>query len=76
MASGDPAHFPSLKDMCAASVNFDAKQYIDKISGLLREFEKRFQVFCELETEFAVFRSPFTVRASDLPVDMQLEIID
>lgn len=76
MASGDPAHFPCLRDVCAASVNPDVRQYKDKISGLLREFEKRFQVFSELETEFAIFRSPFTVRASDVPVDMQLEIID
>ncbi|KAL3976413.1 hypothetical protein ACER0C_022299 [Sarotherodon galilaeus] len=76
IASGDPAHFPCLRDVCAASVNPDVKQYKDKISGLLREFEKRFQVFSELETEFAVFHSPFTVRASDVPVDMQLEIID
>lgn len=76
MASGNPAHFPCLKDICAASVNSDAKRYKDKITGLLSEFEKRFQVFSELETEFEVFRSPFTVRASDLPVDMQFEIID
>ncbi|XP_019748223.1 general transcription factor II-I repeat domain-containing protein 2-like [Hippocampus comes] len=76
VASGDPAHFPCLKDMCAASVNSDVKRYKEKISGLLMEFEKRFQVFSELETDFAVFRSPFTVKASDLPVAMQLEIID
>uniref|UniRef100_A0A9J7YGI0 Uncharacterized protein n=1 Tax=Cyprinus carpio carpio TaxID=630221 RepID=A0A9J7YGI0_CYPCA len=76
MASGDPAHFPCLRDVCTASVNPDVRQYKDKISGLLREFEKRFQVFSELETELAVFRSPFTVRASDVPADMQLEIID
>ncbi|KAL3974132.1 nostrin [Sarotherodon galilaeus] len=76
IASGDPAHFPCLRDVCPASVNPDVKQYKDKMIGLLREFEKRFQVFSELETGFAVFRSPFTVRASDVPVDMQLEIID
>ena len=52
------------------------RQYKDKITGLLSEFEKRFQVFSELETEFTVFRSPFTVKASDVPSDMQLEIID
>lgn len=52
MASGNPAHFPCLKDICAASVNSDAKRYKDKITGLLSEFEKRFQVFSELETEF------------------------
>ena len=47
-----------------------------KMTESLREFEQRFQVFGELETEFAVFRSPFTVKAVDLPVDIQLEIID
>ena len=35
-----------------------------------------FQVFGELETEFAVFCLPFTVKAVDLPVDIQLEIVD
>lgn len=62
--------------MCAASIHFDTKRYKDKISGLLREIENQFQLFSEPETEFTVFGSPFTVRASDLPVDMQLEIID
>ena len=51
-------------------------RYKDTITELLREFERRFQVFGELETEFAVFRSPFAVKAADLPVDIQLEIID
>lgn len=39
---------------------------------MLRESEKRFQVFSELEAELAVSRSPLTVRASDA----QLERID
>lgn len=54
----------------------DMKWYKDKIAGLLREFEKCFQVFGELETEFSVFRSPSTVKASDLLLEIQLEIID
>ena len=54
----------------------DVKRYKDKIAGLLWEFEKRFQVFGELETEFSVFCSSFIVKASDLPVEIQLEIID
>lgn len=35
-----------------------------------------FQIFGELETEFAVFCSPFTLKASDVPVNIQLQIID
>lgn len=52
------------------------KQYKDKIVRLLWEFEKWFQVFGGLQTESAVFRSPFTVKASDVPVDIQLELTD
>ena len=76
LACGDPAHFPCLRDVSGTVVNSDMKRYKDKISGLLWEFEKRFQVFGELETEFAVFCSPFTVKPSDVPVAVQLEIID
>uniref|UniRef100_G3Q0J7 SPIN-DOC-like zinc-finger domain-containing protein n=1 Tax=Gasterosteus aculeatus TaxID=69293 RepID=G3Q0J7_GASAC len=76
LANGNPAHFPCLRDVCVTRPDADMKRYKDKIAGLLREFEKRFQVFGELETEFSVFRSPFTVKASDLPVEIQLEIID
>ena len=76
LASGDPAHFPCLRDVCVTTPDADVKRYKDKIAGLLWEFEKRFQVFGELETEFSVFRAPFTVKASDLPIDIQLEIID
>lgn len=54
----------------------DMSQYKDKLAVLLREFERQFQVFSELETELAVFRNPFIVKTSDVPADMQLEIID
>jgi len=43
---------------------------------LLQEFKQRFQIFGQLETDFQVFRSPFTVKPCDRPVDLQLEIID
>ena len=48
----------------------------DKIRGLLQQFELRFQVFSELDKEFAVFRPPVTDKPSDMPADIQLEIID
>ena len=57
-------------------VTADLSRYKVKMTESLREFEQRFQVFGELETEFAVFPSPFTVKAADLPVDIQLQIID
>ena len=53
-----------------------SQRFKDKLMGLLREFEQRFQIFGELEKDFKVFCSPFTANASDLPVNIQLEIID
>jgi len=43
---------------------------------LLREFKQRFQIFDQLETDFQVIFAPFTLNTSDLPVDLQLGIID
>ena len=76
LAGGDAAHFPCLKDVCATQHALDMRRFKDKITGLLREFEQRFQIFGELEKDFKVFCSPFTVNASALPVNIQLEVID
>lgn len=66
---------PAQRSTCN-SLNADTKQYKDKITRLLEKFKKRLHVFGELETEFATFRSPSTVKSSNAPVDIQLEIID
>ena len=71
LSSGDPAHFPCLKDVHVTRVNADMKWYKDKIRGLLGEVERRFQISGQLETDLTVFCSPFTVKASDLPVNIQ-----
>ena len=34
------------------------KRFKDKITGLLQEFEQRFQIFSELEKEYKVFLPP------------------
>ncbi|XP_029657542.1 general transcription factor II-I repeat domain-containing protein 2B-like [Octopus sinensis] len=44
--------------------------YKVKITGLLQQFETRFEIFREHEKEFTVFRSPH------LAANLQLEIID
>lgn len=76
LSNGDTSHFPLLTALRATEHNADLNQYKDKITELLQEFERRFQDFIKLEKEFAFFRSPFTVNASDMPTDIQLEIID
>ncbi len=62
--------------MRATGAETDMDRYKDKITVLMWEFQQRFQYFCELETEFIVLRSPFTVMASDLAVVIQFQIID
>ena len=76
LVGGDAAHFPCLKDLCATQHAADMKQFKDKTTGLVGEFEQRFQIFGELKKDFKVFCLPFTANASDLPVNIQLEIID
>ena len=51
-------------------------RYRDKITELLQEFERRFPAFRQLENELTFFTSPFAVNASDMPTDVQLELID
>ena len=76
LANGDAAHFLYLKHLCLTQGVTDTKWFKDKTIGLLQEFEQRLQIFSELEKEFKVFSSPFPVNPSDLPVNIQLEIID
>lgn len=79
LSSGETVHFPCLRAVVGPRIgkrNAGMARYADHITVLAQEFERRFQVFSELQQEFAFFRSPFTVKASDMPADIQLEIID
>uniref|UniRef100_A0A0E9XBG8 HAT C-terminal dimerisation domain-containing protein n=1 Tax=Anguilla anguilla TaxID=7936 RepID=A0A0E9XBG8_ANGAN len=79
LSNGDTAHFSCLtavRPEAPDRPNNDLEKYKDNITDLLREFEQRFQVFSELKNKFGFFRSPFTVKPSDMPADIQLELID
>jgi len=56
--------------MRTTGLNSDLNQYKDTITELPWEFKQRFQIFGQLETDFQVFRSPFTVNPSDMTVDL------
>ena len=62
--------------MRTTGLNIDLNQYKDKTTELLPEFKQRLQIFDQLETDFQVFFSPFTLNASDLPEELQLGMID
>ena len=62
--------------MLGIEYNDGLNQYRDKTTELLYEIANRFQVFRQLENGLTFFTSPFTVNATDVPGDMQLELID
>nr|XP_023652433.1 general transcription factor II-I repeat domain-containing protein 2-like [Paramormyrops kingsleyae] len=76
LSQGNPAHFPFLKSVYTTHGKDNMDKYKEKIVGLQKEFQNRFQIFNELEKEFAVFRSPFTASATDVPEELQMELIE
>jgi len=62
--------------MRTTGLNIDLNQYKDKITELLREFKQRFEIFDQLETDLQIFFLLFILNASDLPLGLQLGIID
>lgn len=74
MAQHNPVHFPHLKSLPVNHESMDT--YKNMLSRLIREFNNRFTVFTQLEKDFALFRSPFTINASDVPEELQMELIE
>ena len=68
------AHFPCLKSLPVNHQSMD--KYANLLARLMHEFDNRFTVFTELEKDFALFRSPFTTDASEVPEAMQMELIE
>ena len=54
-SKNSPVHFPFLKELYNTGTVTELSRYKESISSLLQEFERRFQVFSELELEFKIF---------------------
>ena len=76
LSNNSPVNFSCLKDLCNAGSSEDLGQYKERISSLLQQFEKIFQAFDDLETEFKIVHWTFSITPSDMITDMQLKIID
>ena len=74
LSKANAAHFPCLKSQPVNHQSMD--KYANLLSGLGHEFDNRFTVFTELEKDFALFRSPFTIDASEVPEAIQMELIE
>ena len=59
LSNNNPSHFPCLDDLYNAEGAESLFQLKEEISSLFHEFEQRFQVCHELETEFKFFCIPF-----------------
>ena len=74
LSKRNAAHFPCLKSLPVNHKSMD--KYSDILFRLKGEFDNRFTVFAELEDDFALFRNPFTIDASEVPEDLQMELIE
>ena len=71
------SHFPCLKQFCAASarkVNLEFSKKI--ISDLKQNFSERFSDLDKIEDDVLLFQNPFSCNPSDMPSQLQLELID
>ena len=74
MSNENFAHFPLLKSQ---SVNVtSAKKYSGLITGLRKEFSRRFADFNATEHDFDVLKSPFSCDVETVANELQLELID
>ena len=73
LSKHNAAHFPCLKSQPVNHQSMD--KYANLLSGLRHEFDNRFTAFIELEKDFALFCSPFTIDASEVPEAIQMELI-
>ncbi|XP_073694049.1 general transcription factor II-I repeat domain-containing protein 2-like [Garra rufa] len=76
LSQANQTNFPSLKSVYTTRDKAIMDKYKEKIVGLQNEFQNRFQVFSKLEKEFSLFRSPFTASATDVPEELQMELIE
>ena len=70
------SHFPCLKEFCATSaeeVNLEFSKKI--ISDLKQNFSERLSDLNKIEDD-VLFQNPFSCNPSDMPSELQLELID
>lgn len=75
---GNFAHFPTLKltGEIHGTAQVNRERYRQKIAELRDEFEERFLDFRKLDKDFTIFRTPFSVSASEVAEELQMEIIE
>lgn len=72
---GNCYHFTNLKSL--SNLNQDqCNKYSEVLKDLKKEFETRFNDFTLLERMFNVFITPFLIQPTDVPEELQIELIE
>uniref|UniRef100_A0A9J7YT13 SPIN-DOC-like zinc-finger domain-containing protein n=1 Tax=Cyprinus carpio carpio TaxID=630221 RepID=A0A9J7YT13_CYPCA len=72
LEQGNIAHFPTLQEQKPAMTD----EYAGECAKLLQAFEERFQDMKSKQNELKIFAAPFNVEPSDVPDNLQHEIIE
>jgi len=70
-------HFPNCKKLFESSeFSLSRVKFVEAISILQQEFNNRFQDFKRHSQYFQLLANPFNIDVEDIPVELQMEIID
>ena len=75
LSEGSCPHLKTLEGRVNAGIHVDLSQYAEILSGLLQEFQRRFQQFGETEILIKIFCDPFNMDPQNAPVNLQLELV-
>ena len=69
---GNTVHFPTLQEQKPDVTT----EYAGECAKLIQAFDERFHDVKNIQKELDVFATPFNVQPSDVPDNLQMEIID
>ena len=70
------SHFYCLKEFCAASAKVNLEFLKIIIRDLKQNFSEKFSDLDKIENDFPLFQNPFSCNPSDMPSELQLDLID
>ncbi|XP_044220325.1 general transcription factor II-I repeat domain-containing protein 2B-like [Thunnus albacares] len=74
LSAGNLAHFPSLREVGLMEEN--VPKYMNILSNLVLEFDRRFEDFRHNATVFELFAEPFSVNVNTVSEELQMELIE
>ena len=69
-------HFSALKTLQDKDDCIETEKYCHKIKATANAFDERFADFQALNSDFAIFNNPLSVKAEEVPPKYQMELIE